>query len=328
MHPVDAVVGMGCPLGRVGSDRWTCLPPGRSGGSVIISTHGLTKRYGSTVALDAVDLGIPEGAVFGLVGANGAGKTTLLSILAGLRRPTSGCVLTDVQRQDIGVCADQPEFEPWLTALEVLDLAATMQGQVMGRAVLLELLDEAGLGPQADRRVGEFSRGMTQRLALASTVVARPRLVILDEPCSALDPIGRTEVLDLVTRVAGSATVVLSSHVLADVERVCDHLAVLDRGRVVTQGPLRALLDVNLLPAWRIRVRDRSDQVVERLHSEPWVAVAEQRGPTELRVVATDRFSAERRLAPTLASLDLELVAIEPEEPRLEDVFLALTTNR
>lgn len=239
----------------------------------ILATHDLTKRYGNAAAhpaaLDGVSLAVPEGGVFGLVGPNGAGKTTLLSIVAGLRSPTSGTVDLQVRPDELAVCPDVPEFEPWLTASEVLLLSASLAGNDAGGTEIAALLDQAGLTAAADRRVGGFSRGMTQRLALAATVVTNPRLIVLDEPCAALDPAGRVEVLDLITHLATRCTVIFSSHILGDVERVADSVGVLRLGRLLYQGPLETLLAEHVTPAWLVHIREPAGPVVAALGAEP-----------------------------------------------------------
>ncbi|WP_165975958.1 ABC transporter ATP-binding protein [Actinomadura rubrisoli] len=292
---------------------------------MIVATRGLCKRYGRQTALEEVDLAIPAGGVYGLVGRNGAGKTTLLAILAGLRHPTSGAVELAVPRGQVGVCLDVPEFEPWLTAREVIDLAAAMTSAALPGSAGADLLGDAGLADAADRRVGGFSRGMRQRLALAATVVGSPKVLLLDEPCSALDPAGRADVLDLMVRLAENATVVFSTHVLADVERVCDTVGILHAGSLIYQGGLERLLSEHHHPAWRIRVRGAPEPVAERLRAEPWTASAECLPEGHIRLEAVSSSAAEAGLADALARAGARLVAVEPEAPDLEEVFLDLT---
>jgi ABC-2 type transport system ATP-binding protein len=222
---------------------WTAAPA--------IEIRSLAKVYGTTRALDGVDLAVPEGSVYGFLGPNGAGKTTTLRILAGLARPTSGAArvlgrdvvaATNEVRALIGFLPDVPGFYPWMTAREFLELAGGLFG-LTGR-VLRErvdaLLELAGL-QGVDARIGGYSRGMRQRLGVAQALINAPRLLMLDEPTSALDPIGRREVLDMVSTLAGRTTVFFSTHILSDVERVCDRVAILDRGRVVAQAGIDEL---------------------------------------------------------------------------------------
>jgi ABC-2 type transport system ATP-binding protein len=292
----------------------------------VIRTRGLTKRYGARVVLDDVDLEVPEGTVYGLVGPNGAGKTTLLSILAGIRRADSGALDLDVDRRRIAVLPDAPRYDKWLTGREVVSLAAALVDRSVSADRVEEVLGEAGVADAADRRVAGYSRGMLQRLGVAATVVGGPRLLLLDEPASALDPAGRREVLDLVGRLRGTATVVFSSHILDDVQQVCDRLGVLDEGRLVFQGPTEDLLQRHARPGWRVRVRGDAPGVASALEREAWVRAAHAEGDRLLTVEVDDAALAERSLAAALDRAGARLVSLEPLAPTLEQVFLELTT--
>jgi ABC-2 type transport system ATP-binding protein len=293
---------------------------------VIVETTGLAKHYGSHIALDDVDLAVPRGSVYGLVGPNGAGKTTLLGILAGLRQPTSGDVRIDVDKRRIAVLPDTPQFDPWLTGREVVALAHQLIAPASPPARVDEALHDAGLTEAAGRRVGGYSRGMLQRLGLAATVVGGPDLLLLDEPASALDPAGRREVLDLISRLRGHATVILSSHILADVQEVCDTLGVLRAGRLLFQGPLADLLVGRAVPAYRIVVRAPLQPVTDTLRGRDWVTGVEPAGAESLRVTVRSLAEAERLLPGALADSGARVVSMAPLAPDLEDVFLELTS--
>ncbi|MEA3511448.1 MAG: ABC transporter ATP-binding protein, partial [Actinomycetota bacterium] len=218
----------------------------------IVEVSGITKRYGNTVALDAVDLSVRQGSVFGLVGPNGAGKTTLLGILAGLRKPTDGAFTVSARR--LAVLPDTPKFDPWMTAREVVELSMNLAMAAHGPDAILE---RTGLLDVAGRRVGGFSRGMLQRLGLAAAVAGDPDLLLFDEPAAALDPVGRREVLDMVGDLRGNSTIVFSSHILDDVQQVCDAIGILNEGRLVYHGTLEELVrGSSHAPAYRIRVRN------------------------------------------------------------------------
>jgi ABC-2 type transport system ATP-binding protein len=292
---------------------------------VIVETNDLTKLYGSAAALNGVSLRVTEGSVYGLVGRNGAGKTTLLGVLAGLRRPSSGSVHVGVAVEERAVLPDTPEFEPWLSGREVVDLARHITAPETPATRVDEVLHLAGLAEDSERKVGGYSRGMLQRLGLAATVVGRPRLLLLDEPSSALDPVGRRQVLDLVARLRGEATVVFSSHVLADVQEVCDTVGILDRGRLRFQGNLHELLVGRAVPAIRVRLRPPFDDVIEALRAQPWVTVVDRPAPDELRIQVESLEAAERGLAGALAATGARVVSVGPEEVTLEQVFLELT---
>jgi ABC-2 type transport system ATP-binding protein len=293
----------------------------------IVQTRGLRKEYGATVALDGVDLSVPRGSVYGLVGPNGAGKTTLLGILGGLRRATAGTVVLDVDRRRMAVLPDTPEFEPWMRAREVVDLSRILVAPEVPPERTDQALAEMGLSAAAHLSVGGFSRGMLQRLGLAATVVTEPDLLVLDEPTSALDPAGRREVLDLVSRLAARSTVLLSSHILGDVQRVCDWVGILREGRLLYQGSMDGLLSGRLTPAYLVRVRPPTDPVKAALAREPWVVeVGDEPQDGWLRVRVRSLEEAEARLAPALAAAGARVVAMEPEQVDLETAFLELTS--
>ena len=315
----------------------------------MIRSQALTKTYGSLTALDRVDLDVPAGCVFGLVGPNGAGKSTLLEVLAGLQAPTSGSFTIDVDRSQRSLLPDTPHFEPWLKAREVVELALQLTTktksttnstitststststttpkttQVDSRRVS-EVLEQTGLSHAAERRIGGFSRGMLQRLGLATAVVASPKLIMLDEPASALDPQGRREVLDLVAALRGDATVVFSSHILSDVQEVCDRVAVLDHGKVLFQGPLHELLVGKAIPRITVRLAAPSQDAIALLRQQPWVHEVHEPQPGVLQVDTRSTQEAQAELVPTLAQAQCLVVSITPQEVTLEDAFLELT---
>ncbi len=290
----------------------------------MIRVRSLTKRYGEHAALDGVDLTVAEGAVYGLVGPNGAGKTTLLSILAGLRRPTAGSVEIDAAVEERAVLPDAPRFDKWLTAREVVALAADL-GDVTDETRIQTVLEDAGLAEAADRAVGGFSRGMLQRLGIAATLVTSPRLVMLDEPAAALDPAGRREVLDVVERMRSTSTVLFSSHILGDVQAVCDWVGILDRGKLLFEGPVAELLGNASSRVYLVRVRADVQTVADRLRSNEWVRSVETPAERLLRVDVTTLDAAEQHLVPALAEIGVPVVSVEPEQVSLEQVFLELT---
>jgi ABC-2 type transport system ATP-binding protein len=293
----------------------------------IVATTGLTRNYGGTGLFD-VDLAVPRGCVYGLVGLNGAGKTTLLSILAGTRHAGSGSVSLAVDRRRMAVCPDVPEFDGWLTAAEVVDLARSLVAPAAGPDAVAAALRAAGLADAAGRRVGGFSRGMLQRLGLACALTGDPELLILDEPTSALDPAGRAEMLALVAAMRGTRTVIFSSHILADVQRVADQVGILRGGRLLYQGGTRELMDDYLTPSWLLRLADRASQVSAAPAEQPWVTKVEPAEPGVLRVDATSIEDGERGIPAVVAACGARQVSCEPAAADLEAAFLALTGSR
>ncbi|WBB78745.1 ABC transporter ATP-binding protein [Micromonospora sp. WMMD882] len=211
---------------------------------------GLRKRYRRRTAVDGVSFAVDRGEVVGLLGPNGAGKTTVIKMLLGLVRPDAGEVLllgrpaADPRaRARVGYLPELFRYQPWLTAAEVLDLHVRLAGVPVPPARRRECLGLVGLADRAADRVGGFSKGMQQRLGLAVALVAGPDLVVLDEPTSALDPLGRADVRDLLLSLKDRrVAVLLNSHLIGEVERVCDRVVILDRGRVAAAGTLPELL--------------------------------------------------------------------------------------
>ena len=293
----------------------------------VARTESIRKVYGSTVALDDVHLRVEAGSVYGLVGPNGAGKSTLIGLVAGLRRPTAGSVHLGVQRRRMSVMPDTPRFDTWLTAAEVVDLARTMVAPELPASSVAEALAQAGLADVANRRVGGFSRGMLQRLGIAATIVSEPELLMFDEPASALDPLGRYEALELIGRLAQRSTILFSSHILADVQRVCDTVGVLREGRLLYQGPLDTLLSERVQHVYVVRVREPVEPLAQALAGQPWVRETSPLGHGRLRIEVTSVAEAEARVAGVVDSVGARLISFEPEAADLESVFLELTSG-
>ena len=309
-------------------------------GPPAIVVERLVRRYpGGVLALDGLELSVPAGSVFGLLGPNGAGKTTCLRLLAGLTRPTAGrATVAGLDpavdplgvRGRLGYLEQDPRAYPWMTGREQLRLVGQLHG--LGGPALETAIDDAlgrvSLRDAADRRAGAYSGGMRQRLGIAGALVHRPPVVILDEPVSALDPEGRRDVLGLIASLRGETTVLFSSHVLGDVERICDRVAILDHGRLVVEGAIDELLDRYAQPVWRVEAEPGEDlalsQLADRLRLVPWVtaAVAEH---GLLTVAVSDTGVASRELLPAVAASGVAVVSVARARPTLEDVFLRLT---
>ena len=300
-----------------------------------IELRGLTKKFGDTLALDHVDLVVRPGVVFGFLGRNGAGKTTALRILSGLARPTSGAARVighdvatagDAVRARIGFLPDVPGFYPWMTAREYLEFAGRLFGleSPMLDARADALLEMAGLA-EVTTRVGGYSRGMKQRLGIAQALINAPSLLMLDEPTSALDPIGRREVLEMVASLRGRTTVFFSTHILADVERVCDDVAILERGRVVASagiGELTARAAANQLIV-ELEGDGAAAAVARIIAGRAWVRSIETEEGV-LRMTVSDLPAAQREIPGAIATAGVALRRFEIGETSLEQVFVEI----
>jgi ABC-2 type transport system ATP-binding protein len=302
----------------------------------VVAVRGLTKRYGDIVALDRLDLDVPAGSIFGFLGPNGAGKTTTLRLLTGLARPTAGTATVDgidatmggrELARRIGSLDQDPRFYSWLTGRELLTLVGRCYGmdarQLRGRVD--EVLGLIGLAEVADRRIGGYSGGMRQRLGVGQAVLSRPAVLFLDEPVSALDPAGRRDVLELIGGLRGETTVVMSTHILSDVERICDRVGILDHGRLVTEGPMEELLERHAQPIFELDPEPSQEGavagLVTALRAAVWVRDVREEGGV-LRVVVADAATASKAILPLVGRADVSLSRFERVRPSLEDVFL------
>jgi ABC-2 type transport system ATP-binding protein len=294
-----------------------------------VEARGLVKRYGDLVAVDHIDLTVRAGDVYGFLGPNGAGKTTTLRMLLGLIRPSEGAVrlfgrdpLIEGARALDGVAGfvEAPRFYPYLPGRKNLELLAGLDGGG-ARERIDEVLDVVDLRDRAKDKVGGYSHGMRQRLGIAAALLRQPRLLLLDEPATGLDPAGMRDMRELVRRLAdGGMTVLLSSHVLPEVEELCDRVAIVQRGRIVYEG---ALDELKRTAAGGYRLRTTDDERALRVCSaQPGIADASL-GDHGLRLMAEEPAVAELSVA--LVEAGIAIVLLAPEQATLEDLFFRLT---
>ena len=299
-----------------------------------IRCDGLRKIYGKLEALKGLDLTVPRHSIFGLLGPNGAGKSTTIKLLTRQIAPTAGRAwvvgvpitghAADV-RSRIGYLSEQPAFYPWMTGHEFLAFIGELFGLSSGvrRQRSYELLELVGLTGAARRKIGGYSHGMRQRLGIAQALINQPEVLILDEPISALDPIGRKEILELLAGLKGQSTVFFSSHILADVDRICDEIAVLHRGVLLAKAPTQALKEQYAQPMITIELETDANVLVSLLGQESYVQAVVVKG-AEARVLVTDLALAKRCLPECLVNAHLPLLRYEVALPTLEDVFVRL----
>lgn len=304
-----------------------------------IQIKGLHKQYGNVAALDGLDLEIPAGSVFGFLGPNGAGKTTTLRILAGLAKATSGRVEVDGREPapfhgsaQIGYLPEEPAFFAWMTPLEYLTYVAGIFGfsDKESKKKSRELLELTGLTEASKRRIGGFSRGMRQRLGLAQALVNDPTILLLDEPVSALDPIGRKDVLEMIASLGQSRTVLMSTHILEDVERVCDTIAILDHGKRLIQSGREDLMERYAGSALEIEIgnhtRENLDEVNNKLAKLAYVDRVDRQGYV-FHLAVTDLERAQEELLRTVINEKWHFTRMDVVRATLEEVFVRLVEN-
>jgi ABC-2 type transport system ATP-binding protein len=306
----------------------------------VIRTQDLSKSYNDVKALRELSLSVPQHSIFGFLGPNGAGKTTAIKLLLGLIRPTSGTGSVfghDIGRDNLAVRArtgylpQQPAFYKELTARATLQFTASFFYSGPQRLIderVNEMLQLVGLEEKADRQVGGFSGGERQRLGIAQAQINYPDLLILDEPAAALDPIGRRDVLNIMERLRKYTTIFYSTHILDDVQQVSDTVAILNRGQLVTQGPIEVLLNGNGNLVYDVRLKGDVGRLHRRVQQQDWVEridVAQRDGVVTWRVAVRDERAAESELFRLLAQ-DEQVVVISYGRKtfELEEIFMQL----
>jgi len=294
-----------------------------------VKARGLVKRYDEVLAVDHIDLNVDAGDVYGFLGPNGAGKTTTLRMALGLIMPTEGTVelfgrdpIREGARALEGVAGfvEAPRFYPYLTGRKNLELLAALDGGG-AKERIDEVLQTVEMAPRAKHKVGGYSHGMRQRLGIAAALLRRPRLLILDEPATGLDPAGMRDMRLLIRRLADEGiTVLLSSHQLPEVQELCDRVAIVDRGRVVYEG---ALADLRRQGGASYRLRSTDDtRALEITRAQPGIehATSTEHG---LSLQADEQHVGALSLA--LAQANIGILALTPELATLEDLFFRLT---
>jgi ABC-2 type transport system ATP-binding protein len=300
-----------------------------------VETHGLTKRFGPNVAVNGVDLLVPRGSAFGYLGPNGAGKTTLIRVLLGLTHADAGTMSLlgyqvpkhrDRALARVGAIVDEPRFHAHLSGRENLELLANAREHA-ARGRIGPSLERVGLSHRADDRVAKYSMGMRQRLGVAACLLGDPQLLILDEPMNGLDPAGMQDMREMIlSLVAEGRTVMLSSHLLDEVERTCDAVAIVDRGNVIRQGPIAELLaGASLLVQVECSEPDRARTLLERSTFGAQVQVGHD-GLAVTFPTGTPR-DAVAEVARLLVEGGISLYRLQEDHASLESWFLEVTSR-
>jgi ABC-2 type transport system ATP-binding protein len=299
----------------------------------------LTRYYGDVKALDHLNLEVPKGSVFGFLGRNGAGKTTTMRLLTGLAIPSHGSAWIDgIETTNgnpaagyvYGYLPQQPVFYNWMRAWEYLDYVGRLFQMPAShrKQRVFEVLEQVDLASAAKRKIGGFSGGMKQRLGIAQAILHEPQVLLLDEPTSALDPAGRYEVLDWIRSLNGDITVFLSSHILGDIERICDQVAILHQGRLVKVGERDSILAEYSTNAVELQVdpgaENELSQLATNLQNQSWVESV-QMEQRQLRIMISDTEVGKQQLLPLVLAAQVPVARLEWVRPSLEEVFLELS---
>lgn len=295
----------------------------------IIDIRAVTKKYASVTALRSVSLSISEHTVFGLLGPNGAGKTTLIRLLTNLMKPTSGEIYIEgnpVSRQtaqQVGYLAQMPTYYRWMSAYELLEFSGKLYGMSASQRKerIPQMLELCGLSAATQRKIGEFSGGMRQRLGIAQAILHEPKAVFLDEPASALDPQGRKEVLSLIDALRAHTTVLMSSHILDDVQRVCDEVAIINHGGIVLQERMDTLLETHAQSLVRCQFASEEDAIeaAQLLHRHDIGVTQEYQ---KLMLPAALYEEKQQEILSLIAANQWQLKGLSYQKATLEDVFL------
>ena len=297
----------------------------------LLHVQELTKEYGKEKAVNQITFSLNKNTATALIGPNGAGKTTTLSILARLLKQTSGSVVIDGDmkgdiRSEIGFLPQYPQFYSWLTALEFIEMAAQLSGidGKMIKSQAVRTLDFVGLEDAKNKRTGTFSGGMKQRLGLAQAIVHKPGLLLLDEPVSALDPMGRREVLNLLKELQEHTTILYSTHILNDAEEMTDQLLFLKKGQLVEQGSLKEVRDKYANLQYKILFVN-TEEAAKFVEISPWPARQENE---VVFIHLEENKPMMNEVLQVLANSNLRLSKVERASASLEEIFLQVVNKR
>jgi ABC-2 type transport system ATP-binding protein len=305
--------------------------------SFVIETHELSKTYKNIHALKSLDLKVQQNSIFGFLGPNGAGKTTTIKLMLGLIRPTAGSATVfgmDSVKQSVDIRArvgylpQEPHFYEHMTARQTLRFVARFFFKGPKNAIeerVNEMLELVDLADKADRPIKTFSGGERQRLGIAQAQVNYPDLLILDEPAASLDPLGRRDVLEVMSRLRKYTTVFYSTHILDDVQKVSDTVVILDKGALVAQGPIEELLAGSEGVVYIIHLRGQIEAARKQILSQPWVSGiidGQHNGESAWQISVSDPQAAEAQLLKLLVNDSVVVTEFRRKQYELEDIFM------
>ncbi len=297
-----------------------------------LTLNKVSKKYNQQLALDGLSCHFRKGRCTGLIGVNGAGKTTALKILVGLISASAGeirlndCIINPQARaykQRLGYLSQSPRFYDWMSGKEFLNYVAELYQlpAIEKKERVHEMLDTFGLEHEHNKKIGNYSGGMKQRLGIAQAFIHKPDLLILDEPVSSLDPEGRYQIIKLLQDLKSETTIILSTHILHDAENLCDDIIILDQGVKIIDDELANLKQEYMEPVISVNLLNLVPNIIERVAEAPW-AESVKLDANKLIVYVNDKNEALRKLPALLINHDAAFSSFSIEEPKLEDIFL------
>lgn len=302
----------------------------------MIQVSKLTKTFGSFKALNGIDIHVEKNDIYGFLGHNGAGKSTTINILAGLSKIDSGKIVINgkelssklgYNKSCLGYLPEEPSFYPWMTAKEYLSYIGSDYGRDSSKRVM-EMLEWVGLKKAANRKAGGFSRGMKQRLGMATALFYNPDLLLLDEPSSALDPQGRADVLAMIKRLKEDGkTIFLSTHILDDVERVCNKVGILASGEMVEEMELTSLMSKYVSSMYDLEFEENpKESDITKIRNCGWAKVVSNEDK-KITVKAKDNKLGNKNIYSLAASLDSTVKSVSLQGHSLEQIFIEMTNK-
>lgn len=304
----------------------------------VLEINGLSKKFGSNHIIKDLNLKISENSICGFIGENGAGKTTTMKMVLGFLKPDSGNIKVCGENvtygetktnRFIGYLPDVPEYYGYMNPMEYLKLCGQITGMNKNdiNKKSEELLELVGLKEHKKRKIGKFSRGMKQRLGIAQALLNEPKLLICDEPTSALDPVGRKEILDILLKVKEKTTVIFSTHILSDVEKICDEIAILKDGKIALSGKLSKIRADNIIDCLEIEFKNEDDMskflnMLGKNSNLNEIEASLEKSENRIFIHSNNILKVQKEVIKSMIDIDLYPISISLQEPTLERLLL------